>query len=76
MSTCKHCGQRIQWETGPNGSRPVDPDGTPHHRTCRKFHRLKKEEARRRREIKAAYGPAVAAASEIPENPNQMHFAF
>lgn len=69
MNTCKYCGKPVEWDVNANGKTvPFDRDGTPHHRTCRAFHRLK---ARQTRELKTAYGPA-----DFPENPNQLHFSF
>lgn len=70
MSRCKYCGRPIQWEQGPNGTRPVNPDGTLHHRTCKHYHR---EKARQTRELKAAYGLAAAPIQDIP---GQMLFNF
>lgn len=72
MSKCKYCGKHIQWETGPHGTRPVNSDGTLHHRTCKPYHRAK---ARQARELRAAYGPK-APAEDFPVNPNQLSFPF
>lgn len=72
MSTCKYCGKSIEWEAGPRGTRPVNPDGTLHHRTCKPYHRMK---ARQARELKAAYGPGKTAEA-WPEIPGQMQFGF
>lgn len=71
-STCKYCGKPIEWDRNASGKTvPYDRDGTPHHRTCRKYHQLK---ARRTRELKAAYGPSPMPV--LPEDPNQLHFSF
>ena len=73
-ATCKYCNKPIDWEITPNGvRRPLDPDGTPHHRTCRQWHKIKAAQARRDREARAAYGPAKP---DFPENPNQLHLAI
>lgn len=74
---CKYCGAPIEWDRSASGKTiPYNPDGTRHHATCREWHRVEREtrlrRARETRELRAAYGPAVA----IPENPNQMHFSF
>ena len=72
MTTCKYCGKEIEWDRNASGKTvPYNPDGTLHHRTCRKYHQLK---ARRTRELKAAYGPAPVPA--VAEDPNQLHFSF
>ena len=70
MPTCRYCGRTIYWETTPRGNRPVNPDGTLHHRTCRKFHAIKARQRAERASLPCAVPDAV------PENPNQMHFAF
>ena len=75
--TCQHCGAPIHWGHTATGKRaPFNADGTLHHRTCKEWHRVERENrlrrARETRELRAAYGPAVA----IPENPNQLHFSF
>lgn len=76
MSICKYCHKEIAWEKTASGkSVPVNADGTLHHRTCHAFHKAKALQARRDREARAAYGHARAAEA-IPENPNQLHFAF
>jgi len=74
---CKYCGAPIEWDRSASGKTiPYNPDGTRHHATCREWHRVERENrlrrARETRELRAAYGPAVA----VPENPNQMHFSF
>lgn len=69
MSQCKYCGAEILWHVGRNGhARPDNPDGTPHHRTCRAYHAIEKAERARKAEEAAL---AAAAA-----NPSQMQFAF
>ncbi|MBR3583174.1 MAG: hypothetical protein IKO01_07015 [Kiritimatiellae bacterium] len=70
MPTCRYCGREIYWETTSRGNRPINPDGTLHHRTCRKFHAIK---AAQRAGL--PHAPAVPSLAEA-ENPNQLHFAF
>lgn len=73
MPKCRYCGQPINWETTARGNRPVNPDGTLHHRTCRKFHAIKARQRAERASL--PHAPAVPVLAEA-ENPNQMHFAF
>lgn len=77
MKTCKYCGKWIEWRRDASGKAiPVDPDGTPHHRTCRAWHAHKAEQARRDREAKLVYGLVRAACTPPGENPDQLHFPF
>lgn len=73
MPKCRYCGQPINWETTARGNRPVNLDGTLHHRTCRKFHAIKARQRAERASL--PHAPAVPVLAEA-ENPNQMHFAF
>lgn len=73
MPKCRYCGLEIYWETTSHGNRPINPDGTLHHRTCRKFHAIKA--AQRAERAGLPHAPAVPSLAEA-ENPNQMHFAF
>lgn len=70
MPKCRYCGREIYWESTPHGNRPINPDGTLHHRTCRKFHAIKAAQRAERASLPCAVPPAEA------ENPNQLHFAF
>lgn len=73
MKTCKYCGKWIDWERNASGKRiPVNPDGTPHHRTCKEYHKAKAEQARRQRAAKIA----DVATMGFLEHPNQLHFGF
>lgn len=73
MKTCKYCGKWIYWERNASGKTiPVNPDGTPHHQTCKAYHKAKAEQARRDRVAKMA----DAVTMDFLENPNQLHFSF
>lgn len=74
MPKCRYCGLEIYWETTSRGNRPINPDGTPHHRTCRKFHAFKARERAERLGLSCAV--TAPALTEPAENPKQMHFAF
>lgn len=77
MKTCKYCGKPIEWDRNASGKLvPYDPDGTPHHATCRAWHKLRAEKARQTRELKAAYGSAKAPAQAIQDIPGQLLFQF
>lgn len=73
MPKCRYCGREIFWETTSRGNRPMNPDGTLHHRTCRKFHAAKAAQRAERASLPIRVEPVLAAAEE---NPNQLHFPF
>ena len=73
MKTCKYCGKPIEWEQGPRGLRPVNADGSLHHRTCKPFQKTKALERRQAHEARLAYGLAAAPVQDIP---GQMLFNF
>lgn len=72
MPKCRYCGLEIYWETTSRGNRPVNPDGTPHHRTCRVYHAIKRAERLERASLPPRGEPVLTEC----ENPNQLHFAF
>ena len=76
MKACKYCGKWIDWERNANGkSIPVNPDGTPHHRTCKAYHKAKALQRRRDMEARVVYG--ITRAVVLPdENPNQLLLPF
>lgn len=37
MKKCNRCDEEIEFERSPKGYRPVNPDGSDHGNTCKKF---------------------------------------